>query len=104
MANKRLRKELIEGMEALMEIGAVSGVTMREFRKDLISPPVKLSPKAITKLRESFGLSQAVFAALLNVSVSTVQKWEQGQKSPSAPASKLLELVKREGLSILLGE
>ena len=38
MANKRLRQELIEGMEALAEIGAVDGATMRDFREDLLSP------------------------------------------------------------------
>ena len=104
MANKRLRQELIEGMEALAEIGAVDGATMRDFREDLLAPPPAYSPDGIREIRESFGVSQAVFAMLMNVSLSTVQKWEQGQKAPSAPAYKLLEIVKRNGLSILLSE
>jgi DNA-binding transcriptional regulator YiaG len=37
--------------------------------------------------------SQAMFAAYLNTSPSTVQKWEQGQKSPNGPSLKLLNLV-----------
>jgi len=102
MANKRLRKELIEGIEALAAIGAVSGATMRDFREDLLTPPPVLSPDGIRAIRESFGVSQSVFAALMNVSVSTVQKWEQGQKAPSAPAYKLLDIVKARGLEILL--
>lgn len=104
MANKRLRQELIEGMEALAEIGAVDGATMRDFREDLLSPPPAYSPDGIREIRESFGVSQAVFAALMNVSLSTVQKWEQGQKAPSAPAYKLLEIVKQNGLSILVSK
>lgn len=104
MANKRLRQELVEGMEALAEIGAVDGATMRDFREDLLSPPPAYSPDGIRDIRESFGVSQAVFAALMNVSLSTVQKWEQGQKAPSAPAYKLLEIVKQNGLSILVSE
>lgn len=104
MANKRLRQELVEGMEALAEIGAVDGATMRDFREDLLSPPPAYSPDGIREIRESFGVSQAVFAALMNVSLSTVQKWEQGQKAPSAPAYKLLEIVKQNGLSILVSE
>jgi putative transcriptional regulator len=104
MVNKRLRQELIEGMEALVEIGAVNGATMREFRKDLLSPPPEYSPKKIREIRESFGVSQAVFAALMNVSLSTVQKWEQGQKAPSAPAYKLLEIVQQNGLGILVSD
>lgn len=51
------------------------------------------------RLREK--ASQAVFAAYLNTSVSTVQKWEVGEKSPSGPALKLLDLVERKGLKAL---
>ena len=104
MANKRLKQELIEGMQALVNIGAIDGATMRDFRDDLLSPPPAYSPDGIRKIRESFGVSQAVFAALMNVSLSTVQKWEQGQKVPSAPAYKLLEIVKKNGLGILVNE
>ena len=104
MAHQRLRQELIEGMESLAQIGAVDGATMREFRSDLLAPPPAFSAHAIRKIRESFGVSQAVFAALLNVSLSTVQKWEQGQKAPSAPAYKLLDIVRQKGLSILVSE
>lgn len=102
MVNTRLRQELIEGMEALAEVGAVSGATMRQFRSDLIVKPPVFSPTDILHLRERFGVSQAVFAALMNVSLSTVQKWEQGQKEPSAPANKLLQLINEHGLAILL--
>ncbi len=102
MANKRLRKELIEGMEALTRIGVVDNMTMREFRTDLLEPPPAYSPDEIKEIREGFHVSQSVFALLMNVSLSTVQKWEQGQKEPSASAYKLLEIVKYNGLSILI--
>jgi len=46
-------------------------------------------------------MSQAVFAAILNVSVSTVQKWEAGEKRPAGASLKLLNLVKRKGIEIL---
>jgi putative transcriptional regulator len=42
-----------------------------------------------------------VFAAYLNTSVSTVQKWEIGEKKPSGPALKLLDIVDRKGLKAL---
>jgi putative transcriptional regulator len=35
------------------------------------------------------------------MSVSTVQKWEIGEKKPSGPALKLLDLVQRKGLKAL---
>jgi putative transcriptional regulator len=37
----------------------------------------------------------------LNTSVSTVQKWEVGQKKPTGTALKLLQLVKTHGLKIV---
>ena len=42
-------------------------------------------------------VSQAVFASLLNTSVSTVRKWEMGEKRPSGPSQKLLDLMERKG-------
>jgi DNA-binding transcriptional regulator YiaG len=51
--------------------------------------------RKIRQLRENAHLSQAVFAAVLNTSVSTVQKWEIGNKKPSGPSMKLLNLIDR---------
>ncbi|MCD6674763.1 MAG: helix-turn-helix domain-containing protein [Burkholderiaceae bacterium] len=62
----------------------------------------EMPPQQIKALREGVRLSQAVFAAVLNTSVSTVQKWEVGDKKPSGPSLKLLDLLKRKGLDALL--
>jgi putative transcriptional regulator len=102
MANERLRSELVDGMRALQESGVVSDGTMRGFERKLLGKPPAFSARQIRQLREQFGVSQAVFAALLNISVSTIQKWEQGHKAPTAAALKLLQIVKRFGLEVLL--
>ncbi len=47
-------------------------------------------------------ISQAVFAAVLNTSLSTVRQWEIGDKRPSGPSLKLLDLLDRNGLEALL--
>ena len=47
-------------------------------------------------------VSQAVFARLLNTSLSTVQKWEIGQKKPTGTALKLLRLVEKRGLEVVV--
>lgn len=62
----------------------------------------EMPPQQIRALREGVRLSQAVFAAVLNTSVSTVQKWEVGDKKPSGPSLKLLDLLKRKGVDALL--
>jgi putative transcriptional regulator len=101
MANRRLRKELLETARGLYELGVVDGKTMREFKSLRVEAPKTYAAGDIKRLRLKAKASQAVFAAYLNTSVSTVQKWEIGQKSPSGPALKLLDLVDRKGLKAL---
>jgi putative transcriptional regulator len=43
-----------------------------------------------------------VLAAVLNTSLSTVQKWEIGEKHPSGSSLKLLNLLERKGLEAVL--
>jgi putative transcriptional regulator len=45
-------------------------------------------------VRASMGVSQAVFAAWLGVSPSTVQGWEQGATPPAGPAARVLSEMK----------
>jgi putative transcriptional regulator len=53
-------------------------------------------------LREKLRVSQGVFAAYLNASLSTVQKWENGEKKPSGAALRLLSVIERRGLDVLV--
>jgi putative transcriptional regulator len=95
-------KALHETAEGLHHADAMDSMTLREFDA-LCLPPVKeYSAVQIRRLRQRTRASQAVFAACLNTSASTVQKWEQGQKRPNGPSLKLLNLVDRRGLEILL--
>ena len=43
--------------------------------------------------RKSVNLTQREFAKLLNVSIDTVQDWEQGRRSPRGAAKTLLRLA-----------
>jgi putative transcriptional regulator len=61
-----------------------------------------LTPKQIRTLRARTRMSQAVFAAFINTSVSTVQKWEIGQKKPSGPSLKLLNVIDQKGMDALV--
>ena len=78
-----------ETAQDLHAAGVMKETTLREFDA-LCLPPVT-----------EYTASQGVFAAYLNTSISTVQKWEQGQKKPNGPSLKLLNLVAEKGLEIL---
>jgi putative transcriptional regulator len=99
------RKAILESVHktarGLRDAGLMDTKTMREFDA-LCLPRVKEYTAAqIKRIRESNKASQAVFAAYLNTSVSTVQKWERGEKKPNGPSLKLLSLVDAKGLQAL---
>jgi len=60
---------------------------------ELPSPPPSLTPADIRTLRHSLRMSQALFAATLNVSPKTVQSWEQGVRTPGDAALRMLQVV-----------
>ena len=50
---------------------------------------------SVSSVREKTGLSPLKFAALLGVSVRTLQEWEQGRRAPSGAARTLLMVAAR---------
>ncbi|MEK7761475.1 MAG: DNA-binding transcriptional regulator [Nitrospirota bacterium] len=99
---RKTKSEILEAVHStakgLHKAGVMDQVTLREFDRLCLAPIEPLEPAQIKKIREASRVSQAVFAALLNTSVSTVQKWEIGQKRPTGTALKLLYLVQERGL------
>jgi putative transcriptional regulator len=55
----------------------------------------------VTAIREEYGLSQTKFAALLGISVRTLQNWEQGRRHPQGPARVLLRVAARHPRAVL---
>ena len=97
MKSGRKRKPLFERLQtALLEANAfVEGnLTLRTFT--VPAPPPPLAAPQIVDLRESLGMSQAVFAKMLNVSPKTVQAWEHGTRHPAQSALRLLQIIKSE--------
>jgi len=71
---RNIGKEILEGL--------------RELKRGEVGRVITLPP--VATIRERTGLSQARFAALLGVSVRTLQEWEQGRRAPSGAARTLL--------------
>jgi putative transcriptional regulator len=102
----RMRAEIVEAMQGLHKIGAVSGdelemTTLKMLGRDALPKVEAMGPSEIVKVRQEAKVSQAVLAALMNVAVSTVSQWERGERRPSGPALKLLHVVKRNGIAPL---
>jgi putative transcriptional regulator len=93
--------EALETMRGLQGIGAVDKQTLRDFEAQCLPPPA-YTAEMIKCLRENLHISQAVFAAYLNASISTIQKWESGDKKPSGAAARLLSVIERKGLEVLV--
>ena len=78
-ANRNIGREILDGLRELK----------RGEHGRVINVP------DVANIREKTGLSQARFAALLGVSVRTLQDWEQGRRAPSGAARTLLLVANR---------
>ncbi len=85
----------------LHKAGAIDGQTMREFDAKCLPPVKEYAPNQIKKIRLRDKVSQAVFAAYLNTSPSTIRQWEQGLKKPSGISLKVLNLIDHHGLKYI---
>ncbi|PHS18259.1 MAG: transcriptional regulator [Kangiella sp.] len=99
--DKSILEVVHESASDLHNAGVMKDITMREFDALCLPKIRQLTANQIKLLRIKNKASQGVFAAYLNTSKSTVQKWEQGQKQPNGPSLKLLNLVERKGLEVL---
>lgn len=64
--NRNIGREIIDGI--------------RDIKAGRIGRRYTAESYTIVRAREKSGLSQAQFAALLGVSVRTLQEWEQGRR------------------------
>lgn len=86
----------------LNRLGFIDQRKMRKFDVLCQEPIPDYDSEKIRALRDRFKLSQAVLASVLNTSLSTVRQWEIGDKHPSGPSQKLLNLLERKGLEALI--
>ena len=49
----------------------------------------------VKKIRANYKLSQTEFAALMGISVKTLQNWEQGRRVPEGAARVLLQVAEK---------
>lgn len=95
--NKRMTKAELEAYEAKRDLAA----DLLQSVKEMKAGQVHIVSSPVIEARQKTGLSQSQFAALLGVSVRTLQGWEQGRKQPSGAARTLLAIASSNPKALL---
>ena len=89
-----MRKDLFDELvESVKEMKAIQAGRRKPARVTRARDVLHAETPDVTTLRESFKLSQTKFAALLGISVDTLQNWEQHRRLPEGPAKVLLRVA-----------
>src|ERR1051325_836659 len=90
---RRVADEIMAGMRELQRMMDQDQTPQQLFTVRTIEVPDPHVYRAtqVVQLREKLGVSQAVFAHLLGVSVVLVKSWERGARVPSPIARRLLD-------------
>lgn len=96
----------LEMMEMALALGKHDLLSMPDLAqvKALCEPPPVYTAEKVVNIRTAKAkMSQTMFAGFLNVSPSTVQKWESEKsgKRPSGAAAKLLQLIEKKGIEAI---
>ena len=89
--NKELFEQLVESMRQMGEIARGERAPSREFHVDA----------GVREVRLMTGLSQAKFAALIGISKSTLQNYEQGRRSLQGPTQALFRAISKDPQNVL---
>jgi putative transcriptional regulator len=89
-----MRKDLFDQLvQSVREMKAIEAGKMKPSRVTKGADLLAQEGPDVAALRARFKLSQAKFAALLGISVATLQNWEQGRREPEGPAKVLLRVA-----------
>jgi putative transcriptional regulator len=90
---------LIEGLQEAVAVRRGQREPARRVRRPMtaretvVQPPRQYQGPETQQIRERLGLSQSVFARVLNASAETIKAWEQGKRQPDGMALTLLEIA-----------
>lgn len=90
------RKPLFDRLRAGLEEGIAhqkGELELKVTEVNIPDPPRVYGSAEIKSLRRSFHMSQEAFSRLLAVSKKTVEGWEQGVRTPTGSAARLLQFI-----------
>lgn len=98
-------KDLLNFSKELHAAGGLSNekmarISARAKSQELSKRIPKVQPMTgedIRAVRAKYGMSQAVLAITMGMTVASVSKWERGEIKPSGPALRLLNTLAAKG-------
>ena len=89
-----MKQELFDQLlESVRQMKEIKAGRMKPGRVTTARDLIEAGAVDPAKVRARYKLSQAKFAALLGISVDTLQNWEQGRRKPDGPAKVLLRIA-----------
>ena len=82
-------------LASVREAGEIKAGRRTPSRVAVVRPP------DIKAIRKRLKVTQARFAAMIGVSLRTLQNWEQGRRQPHGPAKALLRIAARNPRAVL---
>ena len=105
-SNPRIDEALLELAQdfrgTLLTKETADKITMRILGDKAPAKPAPLEPEQIRAIREEAHMSQAVFAAILNITTGYLSKLERGSIRPNGPALAMLNIIRRKGIEAVL--
>jgi putative transcriptional regulator len=80
---------------SVREAGAIKRGEQNPSREFVMTPP------RVRRIRQMTNLTQDTFARFLNISVATLQNWEQGRRQPTGAAKALLHALESDPENVI---
>lgn len=87
-------ESIVQGLNEAIEYE--KGNVAAKTAKLSVAPLPDMNGIEIKTIRQSLDMTQVIFAAVMGVSVKTVEAWEAGTNAPSGTAKRMLSLLKSD--------
>jgi putative transcriptional regulator len=95
--------DILHGLRELVQTIQAGGKPEERFKVRVVEipDPTPHTADSVRAIRQRLGVSQAAFAKLVGVSTILAQGWEQGVRTPSPLAARLLDTIAVDPLAWL---
>ena len=98
MAKQTYYESIMEALQQAVDFknGDMSKGRIKVVKTVSVSPINEYSREKTREIRQQVNLPQKHFAALLGVSIKSVEAWESGKRQPTGSAKRLFQLIEND--------